>query len=85
MKKTIEQNQVSEMRSEYDFSNGIRGKHYASFRNGHTVKIIKKSGKPQLTYFTQKEGSIMLDPDIQKHFHSSKSVNNALREYITMH
>ena len=31
-----------EMREEYDFSGGIRGKHFKTYRQGHTVKIVKK-------------------------------------------
>jgi hypothetical protein len=85
MKKINEKSTVNEMRSEYDFSGGVRGKHFKAYRRGHSVKVIKKNGSAEVTYFTQKEGSIMLDPDIQKHFPNSKSVNNALREYIAAH
>jgi hypothetical protein len=83
MKKINENSTVKEMRSEYDFSGGTRGKHYKAYRK--TVRVIKKNGSAEVTYFTQKEGSIMLDPDIQKLFPNSKSVNNALREYMAAH
>ena len=29
-----------EMKEEYDFSQGVRGKHYKAYRAGHTVQIL---------------------------------------------
>ncbi len=34
----------AEMRKEYDFSGGVRGKHYEAYRTGHTVCVRKKDG-----------------------------------------
>jgi len=77
--KSSEEN---EMREEYDFSGGVRGKHFKAYRQGHTVKITKKDGSTEVHYFTQEDGSVMLDPDVKKHFPSSESVNRALRSLI---
>ncbi len=56
------------MREEYDFSGGIRGKHYKAYRQGHTVHIHKMNGTTESHYFTEAEGSIMLHPDVKLHF-----------------
>jgi hypothetical protein len=78
--KNIETN---EMRSEYDFSNGIRGKHHKAYRQDHTVTIKKQDGSVDVHYFTSEDGAVILDPDVIKHFPDSESVNNALRSLIT--
>lgn len=85
MKENENNNDVNEMRDEYDFSSGIEGKHYKDYRNGHSVKINKKNGEVETHYFTKEDGSIMLDPDVKKHFHDSKLINKILREYIASH
>ncbi|MFQ6105401.1 MAG: hypothetical protein ACE5OP_14090 [Candidatus Glassbacteria bacterium] len=77
--KSSEEN---EMREEYDFSGGVRGKHFKAYRHGHTVKIAKKDGSTEVHYFTQEDGVVMLDPDVKRHFPDSESVNRALRSLI---
>ena len=72
----------NEMRAEYDFSDGVRGKHYQAYRQGHSVKIEKGDGSTEVHYFTPADGSIMLDPDVKQHFPNSESVNKALRSLI---
>ena len=74
-----------DMRDEYDFSKGVRGKHYRDYRKGHTVIIHKDDGTKSIQYFTQEDGAIMLDPDIKIHFPDSESVNKALRTFISQH
>ena len=73
------------MRKEYDFSSGIRGKHYKAYRAGHTARITKEDGTTLVQYFTLKDGSVMLDPDVKPHFPDSESVNRALRSIIAHH
>ena len=70
------------MRTEYDFSDGVRGKHHKAYRQGHSVKIEKRDGSTEVHYFTPADGSIMLDPDVKQHFPNSESVNKALRSLI---
>jgi hypothetical protein len=85
MKKGEKTVQVKEMRKEYDFSGGVRGKHAKAYRRGHTVKIHKQEGATEVRYFTAQEGAVMLDPDVKKFFPDSKSVNKALRSLIATH
>jgi hypothetical protein len=59
--------------------------YYRQYRKGHTVRISKKDGSIEEHHFTEEDGSIMLDPDVRKYFPDSKSVNKALREYLTHH
>lgn len=70
------------MRKEYDFTGGVKGKHYKSYRMGHTVNVRKKDGTESVQYFTQEDGAIMLDPDVKALFPDSESVNRALRSLI---
>ena len=81
MKKTGEADNT-EMGSEYDFSKGVRGKHYRQYREGHSVRIRKKDGTVAVQYFTQEDGAVMLDPDVKARFPDSESVNRALRNLI---
>jgi hypothetical protein len=39
MKRDKKEINGNNMRDEYDFSKGIRGKHYKAYREGHTVAI----------------------------------------------
>jgi len=41
------------MRDEYDFSKGVRGKHYKGYREGHTVVINKDDGTQSIQYFKE--------------------------------
>jgi len=41
MKKNIPNSNNANMRDEYDFSGGVRGKHYKAYRKEHTVYINK--------------------------------------------
>ena len=71
------------MREEYDFSGGLRGKHYKAYREGHTVRIHKENGTASVQYFKQEDGAVILDPDVKAHFPDSESVNRALRSLIS--
>ena len=82
MKRKKADTKEKEMRDEYDFSKGVRGKHYKAYRDGHTVEIHKRDGTTTVQYFRQEDGSVMLDPDIKVHFPDSESVNRALRSLI---
>jgi len=83
MKKEMQNSSGSDMRDDYDFSDGIRGKHYKAYREGHAVVIHKDDGSTSIHYFTQEDGSVMLDPDVKLHFPDSESVNKALRSLIS--
>jgi hypothetical protein len=76
-KETIEKD---EMRKEYDFSGGVRGKHYEAMRKGHTTIIHKSDGSTEV----KETRPIFLDEDVQKYFPDSESVNKILRGLIAL-
>ncbi len=78
----MEKEDDPEMREEYDFSKGVRGKHYEAFRAGHTVRVRKADGTTVEQHFTMQDGAVMLDPDVKAHFPDSEAVNKALRSLI---
>ena len=71
------------MRPEYDFSAGVRGKHYKSRLEGYTIRIHKHDGTTQVKQIERK-GSVVLEPDVQKYFPNSQAVNRALRTLFTL-
>lgn len=66
------------MRDEYDFSNGIRGKHAKDLQNGHTTIIHKSDGSTVV----RESRPIILEPDLQMRFPNSEAVNKALRSWL---
>jgi hypothetical protein len=74
----------SDMLPEYDFSGGVRGKHYQAYREGHTVKIYESDGTVTVQYFTLEEGAVLLEPDVREYFPDSDAVNRALRGLIAL-
>ena len=46
------------MRPEYDFSQGIKGKHYKAYRQGHQVTIRKNDGTTVVQNFQLEEGTV---------------------------
>ena len=73
------------MRYEYDFSKGVRGKHYMAYREGHAVIVNRDDGTQSIQYFKEEDGAVMLDPDLKILFPNSESVNKALRSLISQH
>src|SRR2546422_7644344 len=73
-----------EMRPEYDFRGGVRGKHYQAYRRGHTVTIHKTDGSKVVQHFTLEDGAVMLEPDVRAYFPDSEAVNSALRCLIPL-
>ena len=56
----------------YDFSGGVRGKHYKKYREGVTVTLIGEGN----------EKLVVLDEDVGNIFPDSKAVNDALRHLV---
>ena len=73
-------NEKDEMRKEYDFSGGVRGKHYKKLQKGYTTIIHKLDGSTVI----KETRPIVLDEDVQAYFPDSKSVNEALRGLIAL-
>ena len=74
----------NEMLPEYDFTDGVRGKHHKAFREGHTVKVHRANGTIDVRYFTLEDGAVMLEPDVRQYFPDSDAVNKALRALISL-
>ncbi len=75
------------MKPEYDFKNmtgGVRGKYCRAYRSGHTVRIHKTDGTTLVRHFKPEDVSVVLEPDVQKYFPDSESVNHALRCLIPL-
>ncbi|MCX5826480.1 MAG: hypothetical protein NTV58_00530 [Deltaproteobacteria bacterium] len=76
---------IDEMRPEYDFSSmkdGVRGKYYKAYRDGHKVIVHKNDGTESVQYFKLEEGAVMLEPDVRKYLPTSDAVNKTLRSLI---
>jgi len=69
---------TEEIRAEYDFSRGVRGKHAESLQKGHTTIIHKTNG----SVVVRENRPIILEPDLQIRFPDSKAVNKALRSFL---
>ena len=73
-----------EMLPEYNFSGGVRGKHYRAFQRGYKVIIHKTDGTTEEHDYTLPEGAVMLDPDVRAYFSDSETVNTVLRGLINL-
>ncbi|MFN6496252.1 MAG: hypothetical protein RMX65_004300 [Nostoc sp. DedQUE01] len=74
----------NDMLPEYDFTNGVRGKHYQAYRRGHTVTIHQADDTTVVQNFTLEDGAVMLDPDVREYFPNGEAVNHALRALISL-
>lgn len=73
-----------DMRPEYDFSGGVRGKHYKVLREeGYTVRIYNDDGTVTERRVAG-ERMVMLEPDVYEYFPNSQAVNHALRTLISL-
>lgn len=73
-----------EMRSEYDFSQGVRGKHFRKMRSGFRMTVHMDDGTKVIKEVRPSKGVIFLDPDIETWFPDSEAVNKALRCLIPL-
>ncbi|MBU0464164.1 MAG: hypothetical protein KKE12_11225 [Proteobacteria bacterium] len=73
-----------DMRAEYDFKAGVRGKHYRNMQVGYSTTVHKADGTTVVKNVMPKEGTVVLEPDIQPYFPDSESVNRALRCLIPL-
>jgi hypothetical protein len=74
----------NDIRDEYNFRSGVRGKHYKTLQNEYTITIHKADGTTIVKGVTPKEGTVILDPDVKDYFPDSESVNAALRSLIKL-
>ena len=83
-KKITKPLENNEMRAEYDFKDGVRGKHYLAMQAGYTVTIHKSNGSTVVKEVKPQKGTVVLAADVQPYFPDSKSVNAALRSLISL-
>jgi hypothetical protein len=72
------------MRAEYDFTAGVRGKHYRAMRGGYTITVHQADGTSLVKEVKPAEGVVILEPDVRKYFPDSDSVNATLRSLIRL-
>ena len=87
MKKVVTkmtQIEDKDMRAEYDFKKGVRGKHHRNMQAGYSTTVHKADGTTVVKNVMPKEGTVVLEPDIQPYFPDSESVNRALRCLIPL-
>ena len=84
MKKASAKTGNNGMRSEYDFSSGVRGKHYHAMQAGYTITIHREDGSTVVKEVKPKKGAVVLAPDVQEYFPDSESVNATLRSLIRL-
>jgi hypothetical protein len=83
MKRT-KKKKSDEMRPEYDFSKGERGKFYRPLDKGYTVRVHQSDGSVVVNHYTLAEGTVLLAPDVREYFSDSETVNEALRSLIQL-
>jgi hypothetical protein len=75
---------MDDMLPEYDFSGGVRGKHYRDYQRGYKVIIHHTDGSTEERDYTLPEGAVILDPDVRSYFPDAEAVNTALRGLIKL-
>jgi hypothetical protein len=76
--------QAREMRPEYDFTGGVRGKHFQALQQGYTIKIHKADGTIITEEIETPKGAVILEPDVRRYFNDSEAVNRTLRALISL-
>ena len=76
--------ETDDMLPEYDFSGGVRGKHYRAYQRGYKIIVHKGDGTTEERDYTLPEGAVMLDPDVRAYFPDAEAVNSALRGLIKL-
>jgi len=72
------------MRAEYDFTGGTRGKHCRAMQAGYTITIHRADGTKEVKEIKPPEGTVVLAPDVREYFPDAESVNTALRSLIKL-
>ncbi|MEZ4869669.1 MAG: hypothetical protein R3C14_50555 [Caldilineaceae bacterium] len=84
MNKPESINPTNEMRPEYDFRGGVRGKHAKAMQAGYTITMYHEDGTTTVQQVEPRKGTVILDPDVMAYFPDSAAVNHALRTLITL-
>lgn len=75
--------QPDDMRREYDFAGGVRGKHHDSLLDGYSIRIQAADGTISEKRVPP-ESVVSLEPDVLEYFPDSRAVNHALRTLIKL-
>jgi len=73
---------MEDIAPEYDFSQGVRGKHAKAMRDGYTMVIHHSDGTTEVRDVAPRPRTVELDPDVRAYFPDSEAVNSALRKLI---
>jgi len=84
MKEEVNKMHNNDMRAEYNFTGGVRGKHYRAMQAGYTIIIHEADGTTVVKDVLPKKGAVILETDVQAYFSDSESVNRALRCLIPL-
>jgi hypothetical protein len=76
--------EAGDMRPEYDFSKGVRDKHYKDLSKGYTSVVNHPDGTKEITHYRPIPDMIHLAPDVRRYFPDSDAVNAALRGLIAL-
>jgi hypothetical protein len=80
----VRKKSADEVRPEYDFSGGVRGKYAQNLRKeGYTIRVYQADGTYSETYVLG-EKTVVLEPDVWEYFPDSQTVNRALRALIAI-
>lgn len=79
-----QQDEVEDLLPEYDFSGGVRGKHYRAYQQGYKVVVHKVDGTTEERDYGLPDGAVMLDPDVRAYFPDAEAVNATLRGLIKL-
>ena len=67
----------------YDFSRGVRGKHYRKMREGYQITIYQEDGGTVVKEYLMPPTAVVLEPDVFTRFPNSDAVNKALRRLMS--
>ncbi|NUO82411.1 hypothetical protein HUU05_20240 [candidate division KSB1 bacterium] len=73
-----------DLRAEYDFRGGVRGRHYRPLEKGYVIYIHQPDGTTVVKHMKLEKGMVRLHPDVHKYFPDSEAVNSALRSLIAL-
>lgn len=73
-----------DMRAEYDFSDGVRGKHHRALEAGYSITIRQADGTTTVQEVRPLPGTVVLESDVQEYFPDADAVNAALRGLIRL-
>jgi len=84
MNKQAYENGETDMRPEYDFTEGVRGKYATTLREeGYMIREYNADGTFTETHVLG-EKTVTLASDVWEYFPSSQAVNHALRTLISL-